>query len=154
MTAESLSYQIARDENTFPGFSPKAQVSIVLFSCAGQFLLLQRVDNGLWALPGGKLEKDETPLQALLRELHEETGYLAQEDQCQYLKPFYARHKELDYVLHIFKITLSSEISYLPIELCLEEHQAYIWLNPKEAIAKLKLMPGERELFQEYFIEK
>lgn len=32
------------------------------------------LNSGQWALPGGRLEPDETPAQAALRELHEEVG--------------------------------------------------------------------------------
>ena len=41
---------------------------------AGRLLLTRRVDNGLWVLPGGKLELGETIAQAAVREVLEETG--------------------------------------------------------------------------------
>ncbi len=41
---------------------------------AGQMLLIQRADNGLWALPGGALEVGETPAEGAIRETLEETG--------------------------------------------------------------------------------
>lgn len=45
---------------------------ILLVSPAGRVLLLKRLSEGdaqgLWALPGGKVEKGETALQAALRE--------------------------------------------------------------------------------------
>ncbi len=40
----------------------------------GQILLVKRLDNGLWATPGGMVEVGETLTQAVLRELKEETG--------------------------------------------------------------------------------
>lgn len=38
-----------------------------------EFLLIQSL-GGYWGLPKGKLEEGETPRQAALREIHEETG--------------------------------------------------------------------------------
>jgi len=60
---------------------PKDVQLIVLTACFNhkqEMLLLQRKQDvhcaGLWSLPGGKLEADELPLQAAVRELREETG--------------------------------------------------------------------------------
>ena len=41
----------------------------------GAVLLIQRSDNGLWAMPGGALEIGETIAGAAERETFEETGY-------------------------------------------------------------------------------
>jgi ADP-ribose pyrophosphatase YjhB (NUDIX family) len=40
----------------------------------GRILLVRRADDGLWAMPGGWVEPDETPEQAVVRESLEETG--------------------------------------------------------------------------------
>ena len=40
----------------------------------GRMLLVQRADNGKWAMPGGALEVGETPAAGVLREALEETG--------------------------------------------------------------------------------
>lgn len=40
----------------------------------GRILLIQRADNGLWAMPGGLLEVGETPAAGVVREVFEETG--------------------------------------------------------------------------------
>lgn len=37
-------------------------------------LIVQRHDNGVWVLPGGGLDAGETPEQAVVREIAEETG--------------------------------------------------------------------------------
>lgn len=43
-----------------------------LFDAAGRLLLVRKRGTHMFMLPGGKREHDETPLQAVLRELDEE----------------------------------------------------------------------------------
>lgn len=51
----------------------------VLLDDYGRLLLLHRyIGEGQWELPGGKVEKDEEPAAAAVRELHEELGVSVQ----------------------------------------------------------------------------
>ena len=45
-----------------------------VFDHEGRMLLIQRKDNGLWAMPGGAFEVGETPAEGACREAWEETG--------------------------------------------------------------------------------
>ncbi len=49
-------------------------VSAVILDAEGRVLLQQRTDNGAWGLPGGAVEFGESVLEALHREVREETG--------------------------------------------------------------------------------
>jgi mutator protein MutT len=54
-------------------------VSLILISNKNKFLLLKRSkgehhNSDKWGLPGGTVEKDETPMDAAIRELYEETS--------------------------------------------------------------------------------
>ena len=54
------------------GFRPN--VGIILANKSGQVLWARRVGQDAWQFPQGGINHDETPEQALYRELHEEVG--------------------------------------------------------------------------------
>lgn len=49
-------------------------LSLVVVACAGRVLMVLDAGRGQWELPGGMREPGETPRQAAVRELAEETG--------------------------------------------------------------------------------
>jgi ADP-ribose pyrophosphatase YjhB (NUDIX family) len=56
---------------------PRVAVAAVIFDAAGRVLLVQRgrpPGEGLWTVPGGKLEAGERLADAVVREVREETG--------------------------------------------------------------------------------
>lgn len=50
-------------------------VSLVALWHDSRMLLVFNWQRGCWELPGGMIDSGETPYQAAIRELHEETGY-------------------------------------------------------------------------------
>jgi ADP-ribose pyrophosphatase YjhB (NUDIX family) len=49
-------------------------VRAIIIDEAGDILLQRRTDSGLWGLPGGSVELDETVFEALKREVLEKTS--------------------------------------------------------------------------------
>jgi 8-oxo-dGTP diphosphatase len=129
-------------------FNLQMQISACYIQSQEKLLLLQRAvkksEGGTWTVPAGKLEKNETPKQAALRELFEETGIKLKSIQS--LGSIYIRRPELDYVYHMFNIKLDK----IPlIVLSKEEHQNHLWASYPE-IKKLNLMAGGKEALEIY----
>lgn len=61
--------------------TPIVGVGAIVFDGAGRVLLVERgrpPSQGLWSVPGGKLEPRETLAQAVAREVREETGLVVE----------------------------------------------------------------------------
>lgn len=61
--------------------TPNVAVGAFVFDAEGRVLLVERgtpPGEGLWTVPGGKLESNETLAQAVAREVREETGLVVE----------------------------------------------------------------------------
>jgi putative (di)nucleoside polyphosphate hydrolase len=56
----------------------RANVGIILVNCEGEVFWGKRIGQSSWQFPQGGIDQGETPLEAMYRELHEETGLLQQ----------------------------------------------------------------------------
>ena len=52
-----------------------------ILTCQGKLLLEKRGDCDLWGLPGGGVRRQETPVQAIAREIYEEQGLRVSPEQ-------------------------------------------------------------------------
>lgn len=90
-------------------------------------LLTQRTDRefeGLWEFPGGKIEKDESNFEAIVREMYEEL--LISVDP---LNHFYT--SEFDYpTFHLTMEVIHCEL--ISGKITLTEHSAYKWVSLEE----------------------
>lgn len=133
-------------------FLPRAEVGGCFCESEGKLLFLLRSSHkpqgNTWCVPGGKLEKGETPQAAVLREVKEETGLQLAEDALTYCQKVHVRFPERDIVLHLFRAV----IAVLPAELSVapEEHSAYRWVTFDEAV-NLPLIPGGLECLRYAF---
>jgi len=70
--ADDLRLELERDS----GYAtPKVDVRGALFDDAGRVLLMRERSDGMYALPGGWADPHDTPSEAVIREMREETGY-------------------------------------------------------------------------------
>lgn len=114
---------------------------ILFVSPEKEVLLLRRQGKdhvGEWALPGGGIEKGETPGQAALRETEEEAGH----DHDGGLSPFMHSEKQgIDYTTFLAQTDrFSPRLN--------DEHDGALWIKPSEAEKKLPLHPGVRAVLE------
>ena len=139
-------------------FRPGNSVATCCIVCNRKILLLKRNSltfaSNTWCMPGGKLERNETPLQAIIRETKEETGIVLVPKQTNLVKTIYVRifMPKQDYLLHLFKSVLAKSQPH-DCEIVLNhEHKDYLWVDLGEA-KQLELMPGGKEIFESNLLD-
>lgn len=73
-TEEDMAAMQALKAPIFSRPTPLTSGDAAIIDAKSRILLIQRADNGLWAMPGGALEVGETPAEGVVREAFEETG--------------------------------------------------------------------------------
>ncbi|MCH9612049.1 MAG: hypothetical protein S4CHLAM102_05320 [Chlamydiia bacterium] len=124
-----------------PNFSPQLEVVALLLQVEDKALYLLRAHQSdepdHWTIPAGKLESNETPIEAIVRETLEETSIQLSPSHLTTPTTFYIQKPHLHYPFHIYQITLST-----PPQVTLNpEHKSYRWLTPTQA-KQLPLMSG------------
>lgn len=130
-------------------FSPSVQVSSCFCFAQDKLLLLQtnpykKALANLWGVPAGKLSPGESPKDAILREMLEETGIKLSANKIFFVQTVYIKYPSFDFMFHIFKSTLVPQTQKLSLS---PEHQSFKWVPIQEAL-EMNLIPGEKECIQ------
>lgn len=75
----------------FDGYRPN--VGIVICNKKGQVLWAKRFGQNSWQFPQGGIKENETPEQAMYRELYEEVGLTPQQVKILYVSRYWLRYK-------------------------------------------------------------
>lgn len=132
-------------------FSSQLDVSGCFLYVQGRILLLKRHPQApqgtTWGIPSGKLEKNETPFEAIIREVGEEIGIKLDQNEVKGIGTLFVQHTDLDFCYHMFYV----ERKQIPvINLNLEENTDASWVTLDEAL-ELPLIGGGADTLRYFF---
>jgi len=121
---------------------PLVRVAVaVVYRGNGDVLLAQRPAGkpyaGYWEFPGGKLERDETPRAALVRELAEELNIAVRRAAPWLVQQYQYPHAHVE--LHFFRVFAWEG------DLTGHDGQAFVWQTPGEFTVR-PLLPANRRI--------
>lgn len=128
------------------GYKTPISALVLIHTPDLQVLLLERADKaGFWQSVTGSVEEGETPYQAAIREVKEETGlratdYKFEDWHASNVYEIYPhwRHRYAPGVTrnteHLFGLELPAP---LPVQLATDEHVRYEWVDWREAAKKV-----------------
>lgn len=130
-------------------FHPKMEAAGCYCEFEGQFLFVKRnkdkSQGNKWGVPGGKLEKGETPEMATIREVYEETGILMENHQLEKITSFYMRTPEMDYIWHMYRKRFDQCPS---VHLAFSENEEARWTTFDEACQLPCIFGGIEALYR------
>lgn len=131
-------------------FHPKAAiVGCCYLHYQDKILLLHRQDGqaegNRWGIPGGKLSNDEGLIEAIIREVSEETGIVLDRSKVHYIGKVYIKVPNFDFEYHM--------VDYLEpirnpgdIKINFKEHKGFTWMTPQDVL-RMDLITDEDTCF-------
>lgn len=132
-------------------FNKKFDVVSAFIEHEGEILMLHRQDHkpqgNTWGMPAGKVSAGEDMLDALIREIEEETGVKTKHENYKYFEGYYVRYPDYDLFFHVYHLPIAEK----PV-IILEpnEHKDYKWIKPKDAL-NLNLIQDEDACIKYFF---
>lgn len=117
-------------------------------------LLVQRRDNGLWCLPGGRMEAGESVSEACCREVFEETGLRVRAGKL--IGVFSSPHRRIEYPdgERVQAVALTFEAEPLEGTLQLSEETIAFGYFPLEEVRALPLLDSHLERIEDAFAHR
>ena len=129
-------------------------IAIGIIEHEGRFLVLHRIDevpewHNKWELPGGKIEPEETPIDALYREIKEETGLDVHDPKLLGIHTHHWRFP--DVTKQIFLVVYRVQATTTDVKLDPDEDDTYKWVTVDEYLAMPDLLEANKNMIAELY---
>lgn len=131
-------------------------VVVALIEYRKDFLLMRRHDpqypqwHRRWEFPGGKINPYETPLEALHREVKEETGLVIHSEK---FLGVHTHHWHVEQkVQQTFLLLYHGQSSHGEVHLNQDENDAYLWEAPEAILRRPDLLGGCNDMIKKFLI--
>jgi len=108
-------------------------------------LVMPRFGGGKWQLPGGGIKRSESAAAAGVREIEEELGVQANEQQLEYIGDTVVSENRIPYRATLLRYRCRERP---PVDLGRIENQSYAWMNILEARRQGALSHASQQLLQ------
>ena len=119
-------------ENRFETYTKTRYASRAVIVRDGMIQLIYEAGSDLWVIPGGGIEKDETPEKCCVREAEEETGNLVL--PLQEFTVLYEYYEEYCYITHYFICEVTGSGRMHPTEAEVHRGAEPKWIPLPEAM--------------------
>ncbi len=127
------------DRKTFQETLPKKRISsgILFFDAHGHLLIVNPTYKATWEIPGGVVEKGESPREAVNREVAEELGLICRPQRLLCVDWSAETETRTESLQFIFLGPLLTPSMIAAIRLPMEELSEYALLPPQQAVERL-----------------
>ena len=132
-------------------------ISVGLIQYEDRFLLTRRFNpehpqwHQRWEFPGGKIEPQELPLEALHREVLEETNLTINTPQ---LLGVYTHFWELEKgTQQTFILVYHCFADHPHVQLNPDENDAHVWMDPNNILEMDNLLDGTMAILKEFYLK-
>lgn len=127
----------------------------VLITCQGKLLLEKRRDCDLWGLVGGGVKKQESPVQAIAREIYEELGLRIQKGQLIKLGVYGEPGRIAAYrdgsVWRMVVVVFKMELETIP-EMTISAESQDLRFFSKEELKNIPVVVTHSDIVEDHFI--
>lgn len=127
----------------------------VIITCNGKLLLEKRRDCDLWGLVGGGVKRQETPLDAIAREIHEELGLRVSKEKFRKLGVYGEPGRIAAYqdgsIWRMVVVVFALELENEP-EIILSAESRDMRFFSKEELKNIEIVVTHSDIVEDWFI--